>query len=274
MLQQRLKLYRGDDNQREAALKQLFIEAGCSAANLSEQPVPGRNQPNVICLLPGATAATILIGAHFDHATDGDGIADNWSGASLLPGLFQMLASAPRQHTFLFVGFTGEEQGLAGSSFYVKQLTTEQIAHTEAMVNLDTLSLGPTNVWISQSDPRLVNTITATARLMSLPIAGVELNKIGESDEESFIAEKICTLTVHSLTPDNAHVIFHRSDDNPSDIHLPDYFNTFHLLTTYLAALDTLPFPRQHVCTTKVVDETGPYHFRRKRRGLPSPSVP
>jgi hypothetical protein len=273
-IQQRLNLYKGNDTKREIALKRLFLEAGCLPENLSEQPVPTRKQPNVICLLPGATPATILIGAHFDHVDDGDGIVDNWSGASLLPSLFQILAAAPRQHTFVFVGFTGEESGLVGSSFYVKQLSPQQLTHIEAMVNLDTLGLGPTKVWISQSEPRLINTIAVTARSMAVPIADMELNGLGESDEESFIAEKVCTLTVHSLTPATVHVL-HRPDDNPTAIRLSDYYDTFRLLSTYLAALDTLPFPSQHICTAKPVDDTA-FHSHRLRRQsrMPPPAIP
>src|ERR1700748_2382402 len=87
VVRQRLDLYKGNDAAREATLMRLFSEAGCSGANLSEQSVPGRKQPNVICVRPGTTRATIVVGAHFDHISEGDGIADNWSGASLLPSL-------------------------------------------------------------------------------------------------------------------------------------------------------------------------------------------
>ena len=230
-IQQRLALYKGNDTKRETALKQLFLDSGCDPANLSEQTVPSRKQPNVICLLPGATAATIIVGAHFDHADEGDGVVDNWSGASLLPSLFQILAATPRRHTFLFIGFTGEENGLIGSDFYVNQLNPEQLSHIEAMINLDSLGLGPTEVWVSQSDPRLVNTIATVAHIINIPTTGMNLNGIGESDEESFIAQKVCTLTIHSLTPSNAHIL-HRPDDNPRAIHISNYYDTFRLLAT------------------------------------------
>jgi Peptidase family M28 len=272
-IKQRLSFYKGNDTKRETTLKQLFIEAGCNPANLSEQTVPSRKQPNLICLLPGATPATIVIGAHFDHADEGDGVVDNWSGASLLPSLFQILAAAPRQHTFLFIGFTGEENGLLGSDFYVKQLSPEQLTHIQAMINLDSLGLGPTEVWVSQSDPRLVNTIAAAAHIINLPIAGMDVNGLGESDEESFIAHNVCTLMIHSLTPANAHIL-HRPDDNPTAIHLSDLYDTFRLLATYLPSLDTLPFPSQHVCTIKPVDNTA-FHSRSRLRHQLSPgSVP
>src|ERR1700756_5518717 len=93
VVKQRLDLYKGNDTKREAALVQLFHEAGCVSSNLSEQPVPSRKQPNVIFFLPGETAQTIIVGAHFDHVSDGYGVVDNWSGASLLPSLFQSLVS-------------------------------------------------------------------------------------------------------------------------------------------------------------------------------------
>jgi hypothetical protein len=76
-VQDRLDQYRGNDTKREGALHQMFLDAGCAAANLSEQPVPQRKQPNVICVLPGKGMETIIVGAHFDHATEGDGIVDN-----------------------------------------------------------------------------------------------------------------------------------------------------------------------------------------------------
>jgi hypothetical protein len=49
VVQSRLALYKGNDRAREASLVKLFTDAGCAAKNLTEQPVPGRKQPNVIC---------------------------------------------------------------------------------------------------------------------------------------------------------------------------------------------------------------------------------
>ena len=106
IVQARLTRYKGNDLQREATLFKIFVEAGCPAANLSEQPVPKRKQPNVICVLPGDTADEIVIGAHFDHVPAGSGVVDNWSGASLLPSLFQSLVGSRHKHAFVFVGFS------------------------------------------------------------------------------------------------------------------------------------------------------------------------
>lgn len=85
VVETRLGRYSGDDSQREATLRQLFVEAGCDDQHLSEQPVKGSKLPNVICVQPGSSDKVIIAGAHFDHVSAGDGVVDNWSGASLLP---------------------------------------------------------------------------------------------------------------------------------------------------------------------------------------------
>jgi hypothetical protein len=249
-IRERLNLYKGNDTTREASLLKLFLDAGCSTANLSEQPVLGTRQPNVICVLPGTTQATIVVGAHFDHIADGEGIVDNWSGASLLPSIVQSLKDSPRKHTFIFIGFSGEEKGLIGSAFYVNHLDKEQLANTEAMINLDTLGLSPTEVWVSQSDPLLVNRLTAIARSLKLPITGMNINGFGKSDEESFINKKVCTITVHSVTPETAHVL-HSLGDNPAAIRFSDYYDTYRLLACYLAMLDTVKASTANGCNIK-----------------------
>ena len=73
----------------------------------------------------------------------GDGVVDNWSGASLLPSLYQSLKTELRTHSYIFIGFAGEEGGEIGSRFYVQQMSKEEVAATDAMVNMDTLGLGP-----------------------------------------------------------------------------------------------------------------------------------
>src|SRR5215471_10984200 len=100
IVEQRLKAYKGNDNQREATLKGFFESAGCTGDKLTEQPVEGLKQPNVICELPGKTDSIIVVGAHYDHVADGDGVVDNWSGASMLPSLYEALKGEQRQNTF------------------------------------------------------------------------------------------------------------------------------------------------------------------------------
>jgi Zn-dependent M28 family amino/carboxypeptidase len=128
VVQARLDYYKGNDTDREGSLKKIFTEAGCPPSDL-EQAVPRSKQPNVIFLLPGSTSETIVIGAHFDHVSEGSDLIDNWVGASLLPSLFQSVSGLPRKHTFIFAGFAAEEKGEIGSKFYVSQLSKEALSH-------------------------------------------------------------------------------------------------------------------------------------------------
>ncbi|HXM24300.1 MAG TPA: M28 family metallopeptidase [Terriglobales bacterium] len=237
VVEQRLKSYKGSDSEREATVKSLFQSAGCSEGKLIEQPVKGSKPPNVICILPGRTDSVIVVGAHFDHVDAGDGVVDNWSGASMLPSLYQALKTGPRKHTFVFVAFAAEEKGLVGSRFYVNSLTSDQVKKIDAMVNMDTLGLGPTEVWVSRSDQKLVRALNGMARALKLPLTGQNVDGVGQSDEESFINRKVPTITIHSLTKETL-LVLHSSRDNYSAVHFDDYYNSYRLLSAYLVLLD------------------------------------
>ena len=220
--------------------------AGCDDQYLSEQPVEGSKLPNVICTLPGTFDKFIIVGAHFDRVSEGDGVVDNWSGASLLPSLYEAVKAQPRQHTYIFVGFTDEEKGEVGSRFYVRQMTKEQVAVTDAMVNMDTLGLAPSEVWASHSDKRLLSSLIYIAKSLNLPLTGVNAEQIGSTDSEPFAERKIPRITIHSLTQVawNAGLL-HTSKDRISAINRDDYYETYHLLAAYIAMLDQTLTPPQ-----------------------------
>jgi len=240
VINSRLGKYGGNNKQREQTLKQLFADAGCDDQHLSEQIAKGSKLPNVVCVLPGRSDRYVIVGAHFDRVSEGDGVVDNWSGASLLPSLYESLASEPRTHTYIFIGFTDEEQGEVGSHSYARQMSQSQISVTDAMVNMDTLGLGPTKIWVSHSDKQLTDTLVQTANQLRIPVAGVNVEKIGaSSDGEQFAEKKIPRITIHSFTQEsfNARII-HTSRDRLSAIQLEDYYQTYRLIAAYLALLD------------------------------------
>jgi putative aminopeptidase FrvX len=239
VIETRLGKYAGTNKHREATLKELFTEAGCGD-HLSEQPVKESNLPNVICELPGASTKTIIVGAHFDHVPDSEGVVDNWSGASLLPTLYQSIKAVPRRHTYLFIGFTDEERGLVGSSSYARHMTKEQIAATSAMVNMDTLGLSSTEIWGSHADKNLNAAMAYVAKQLKLPVSSVNVEAIGASaDSESFVDRKIPSITIHSLTPEAVrNHILHTYRDKLNAMHMDDYYESYRLIAAYLAFLD------------------------------------
>ena len=240
----RLRKYAGDNKQREATLKQMFADAGCDGQHISEQPVKGSKLPNVICVLPGSSDKLVIVGAHFDRVSQGDGVVDNWSGASLLPSLYEAVKIKPRKHTYIFIGFTDEEKGLIGSHYYVQQMTNAQVAATDAMVNMDTLGLAPSEVWATHSEQWMIDSLAYIANQLNLPITGINVDQIGSSDAESFTERKIPRITIHSLTQEtwNARIL-HTSKDKLSAMRLDDYYQTYRLLAAYVSYLDQVEGP-------------------------------
>jgi len=118
VIEARLRGFSKKNSERELILEQMFAQSGCSGDKLRQQVVNKKLPPNLICVVPGQTGKVILVGAHSDHADIGDGVVDNWSGASLLPSLMYSVSGMPRQHTFVFVAFTDEEGGMVGSDYY------------------------------------------------------------------------------------------------------------------------------------------------------------
>lgn len=237
VIESRLRSAPRKNDDREAALDALFVQAGCRDSNLSEETVKHERFPNLICRMPGSLDSTIIVGAHFDKVTRGGGVVDNWSGASLLPSLFESLRDRPRKHTFILIGFTSEEEGLVGSRYYVSQMTPDEVARTRAMVNIDTLALGPTNIWLTHSDRRLASLFYGVAQSLKLPVAVVNADQIANDDSASFMRRKIPTLMIHSITNRSLHVL-HSADDNVSAVKFGDYYDSYRLIAAYLAWID------------------------------------
>jgi Iap family predicted aminopeptidase len=240
VIKARLYQYSGDNMARETTLKRLFREAGCDHRHLNEQPVKDSKIPNVICMLPGTSSRFVIVGAHFDRAPEGDGVIDNWSGAALLTSLYEALKTKKRSHTYIFIGFTDEEHGAVGSRFYTKQMTDEEVSATDAMVNLDSLGLGPAKVWGGHSDAGLVDMLSHVATRLNMSLTNLDLEHV-TTDAEQFAKRNIPRITIHSLFPDtlNANVL-HTSKDKIQLVQFENYYETYSLLELYLISLDTI----------------------------------
>jgi putative aminopeptidase FrvX len=237
VIQRRVALATRKPAERYSRLRALFEEAGCAGAALTEQPVKKKHAPNLICALSGATESTIVVSAHFDAVPQGDGAVDDWSGASLLPSLYQGLAAKPRHHRYLFIGFTDEELGLVGSRFYAKRLTPEELGQIRAMVNVDSVGMGEPKIWVKRSDKFLVSTIAQLASQMKIPLGAVNVDGVGDDDTHPFADLKIPVLSVHSVTRENLRVLHSRAD-TVAAIHLDEYYSTYRLILSHLAYLD------------------------------------
>jgi hypothetical protein len=237
VIEDRLRMASKVDSEREQKLKELFEVSGCGSGQLTELAVKHRGIPNLSCKLAGSTDSLILVAGHMDHVTKGLGVVDDWSGAALLPSLFESLQSQLRRHTFVFIGFTDEEDGLVGSRSYVKQMTEEQLGKIRAMVNLECLGLGSPEVWGHHADPELMKLYGSIVHTLHLPFTSANVEKVGYDDADSFRASNVPTITIHSLTQETWSILHSPRDDFPA-IHWNDYYDTYHMLAAYLAFLD------------------------------------
>ena len=241
IIEKQLKSFSDRNGEREVRIRTWLAEAGCTDSNLSEQSIARKFPPNVICVLPGESPDAIVVGAHTDHVEDfGDGVVDNWTGAVLLPSLLYSLNANARRHTFIFVGFSGEERGLLGSSYYADHLNKAERAKVKAMVNFDSLGLGPTKVWASHADKALMDPLTVAAAATHLPLGAVNVESVGAStDSESFARYHIPRITLHSITT-QTYPILHSSSDKLAAIKMNDYYDSYKLIAEYLAYLDLM----------------------------------
>jgi Zn-dependent M28 family amino/carboxypeptidase len=197
-------------------------------------------QPDLLCTLPGKLDRKIIVGAHYDHVKRGEGAVDNWSGAALLPSIYEALKALHLRHTVVFAGFSAEEQGLIGSKAYVARLTPEQQSQISAMVNLDTLGLSPTKVWSNRASPLLVNSLFAVASALRLPLEPMNVETRGASaDSEPFFMNDIPAITIHSVT-EQTWAILHSDRDTLSQVKPKDYYDTYKLVVGYIVFLDQL----------------------------------
>jgi Zn-dependent M28 family amino/carboxypeptidase len=188
--------------------------------------------------LEGSSEAIFIVGAHFDHHEEyGEGVVDNWSGASLLPSLFESLKSQALKHTFRFIGFAEEEKGLIGSKFYAKQLKPEDVDKVRVMIDLDSLGLGPTQIWLTHSDQGLAAALNGVANALKLPLGVANADQCCDEDSTPFRKLHIPTVMLHSITQGTLPIL-HSPNDNLARIHLSDYYDSYRLITAYLAYLD------------------------------------
>jgi hypothetical protein len=210
------------------------------------------NAYNVIGILEGKDPVlkneAIIIGAHYDHLGRGGqgsldvnsteihhGADDNASGTSAVLELARQFADASRnrdssgagkrwqnKRTIIFMSFSGEEEGLLGSNYYVNN-PVWPLDKTVAMINLDMVGrlkdqklniggIGTASEWkvlVEAKNPRLVSdTGTANSASMSLtPKFKLMLNEdgFGPSDHSSFYSKKIPVLFFFTGTHDDYH---------------------------------------------------------------------
>jgi aminopeptidase S len=114
--------------------------------------------PNLIAEWPKGDASKVyMFGSHLDSVAAGPGINDNGSGsATLLEVALKLAQTNPTMAARVRFGWwTDEEQGLNGSDFYARSLTTAQRSAIKAYYNFDMVA--------SRNGGYFINHITSAA---------------------------------------------------------------------------------------------------------------
>jgi len=236
VVEQRFNQVVKKNSERADALRKLFVQAGCAGDKLTDQAIKGSDLSNIVCTLAGSGNGVVVVGAHYDKSRGGEGAVDNWSGAALLPSLYESLAGTPRNATFVFVGFADQDRAGSGAASYVKA-SGGKLSNVRAMVNLSCLGLSPTKVALDHSNKELVNALARIAASMKLPVSGMDLGGSMETGAIAFQKKKVPVVDLHSITQQTASLPG-SDNDSRSAVNMDEYKTTYRLVSAYLAYLD------------------------------------
>ena len=204
---------------------------------------------NVMGYLDNGAATTVVIGAHYDHLGMGgegslyregaaihNGGDDNASGVSVMLDLAKRLKAGnlknSDQNNYLFIAFSGEEMGLLGSNYFVKNPTID-LANVTYMLNMDMVGrLNEENTLAVHgvgTSPIFKQTLFANNEV-GLNIAEHE-SGIGPSDHTSFYLADIPVL--HFFT--GQHEDYHKPGDDAEKLN----YEGMEKISTYIFSIIT-----------------------------------
>jgi VWFA-related protein len=260
VIEKRIQSVPPTDQDRVDTLRSQFKAAGCKPDMLQEQQIPDVELPNVICTLPGPDPGAIVIGARLDSKAHGDEALVDWGGAAMLPLLAESLNSATHSETIILAAFAGHEHGMAGASFYLKQLTDDQRAQIRGMIQIEKIgrtapayalpqpaaanivSVGRRQA-VMQNGPEpttLTKVLPIAARSLKFPEDPKQINDVSATEARVFDEANIPSIVIHSasyttVTPPGKVEQVHmtRTELDPQA-----YTNTYNLLCVYTLYLD------------------------------------
>tara|TARA_R110002020_G_scaffold230674_12_gene441781 strand:+ start:17790 stop:18944 length:1155 start_codon:yes stop_codon:yes gene_type:complete len=207
---------------------------------------------NVIAYLDNKAENTVVIGAHYDHLGMGgegslyregeaihNGADDNASGVAMMLHLADSLQKkgSPKNNNYLFIAFSGEEEGLLGSNYFVKNPTidTKKVTY---MLNMDMVGrLNSENtlaVYGVGTSPIFKQAVNANAR--ELKIAENE-SGVGPSDHTSFYLADIPVL--HFFT--GQHEDYHKPSDDAEKVNFEGMKIVSNYIFSIIKDLDNQP---------------------------------
>ncbi|HQQ95939.1 MAG TPA: M20/M25/M40 family metallo-hydrolase [Cyclobacteriaceae bacterium] len=216
---------------------------------------------NVIATLPGTDlpAEKVVIGGHLDSWDLATGAIDNGIGSFAVLDIaraFQANKLKPRR-TVQFVMFMGEEQGLLGSRYMVKQMVSDgSINNVKYMMNCD-MTGNPVgiNAGGKITDTTFFANIGATIQKIDTIYKNKLSNRSGlHSDHQPFMLEGVPVLSMHSNLDRSIYGCYHSDCDDFKLVNEAHIRNTsrFGTMILYgLANAEKLPAEKMDSETTR-----------------------
>lgn len=220
------------NREREALVGNAFESLGCTT---EKSRVARRNAHNIMCVITGTSSREIWLSAHHDSLGSGHGVADNWTGISVLLSLARHYVSEPPRHTLRLIAFADEERDLKGSS-QMAQLVQRGVYPTPvALINIDTLGIRSL-AYDSGSDPWLACAARQVASAQNIDIMGRRLADMS-GDWLPFKRAGIPSLHLHALDAD-AMKYLHTYRDRRELVDDEKLQRAFTVIADLLAVLD------------------------------------
>jgi len=188
----------------------------------------GAEANDVVGVVPGQDPVLggeyVFITAHFDHLGNQDGTLyrgadDNASGTAGLLEVMRLLKDANPRRTLVFLGVSGEEEGLLGSEAFLAD-SPLPITAIKADINMDMIGRGRKGELHVMPARRegYVTTLTAEARSLAEAhgitlSAGIE-DYWQDSDHYSFAQRSIPSICFNT----GLHADYHQPTDTPDKI--------------------------------------------------------
>jgi carboxypeptidase Q len=236
--------------------------------------------PNVIAEIPGREipSEVVIVGAHLDSWQPGTGAQDNGTGVASVLEVARAIKSLGRtpRRTIRFILFGGEEQGLLGSTAYVR-------SHVADMPNIDAILITDTGAqpakgWYVMGREDEKAAVTALKPLLS----GLGADGMSSATESLFLTDHASfdVLGVPSLVlwndTDKYSTLHHKASDTFDSVVEKDLTQgaTVTAVTAYAIADSKEPFAA-HLSSAEVqsmLQKSGhldEYNFLKKSGILP-----
>lgn len=179
---------------------------------------------NILGFIDNGSENTIIIGAHYDHLGYGgegslfrdtikaihNGADDNASGVAILLNLASKIKNSTLTNNYLFMAFSGEEMGLLGSNYFVKNplIDTKKVSY---MINMDMVGRlkkdSTLAIYGTGTSPIFKQTLNSHNKDFKLIL---QESGVGPSDHTSFYLADIPVL--HFFT--GQHEDYHKPSDD------------------------------------------------------------